>query len=166
MANATILDSGDDITSFPTYPIGFCPYQATPPLCQDKDVDNYHDNTSPNYDADDYARDMADFVGCMPVAPSGFCSATGQGAVIFAIGLGNGVLDSTNEVGGRPYGASLLRYIANVGYDGDPNPALDPCLGESDYTAWCGNYYYSPTGNQLSRVFEDIASRIFTRITH
>jgi len=166
MANATIMDTGDDVTSFPTYPIGFCPYDPDPPLCQDKNVNVRHDNTSPLYNADDYARDMADFVGCMPISPSGYCNSTGQGAVIFAIGLGNGVLDSTNEVGNKPYGASLLRYIANVGYDGDPDPGADPCAGESDYTNWCGNYYYSPTGDQLVRVFEDIASRIFTRITH
>jgi hypothetical protein len=30
----------------------------------------------------------------------------------------------------------------------------------------CGNYYYSPTGSGLMRVFEAIASRIFTRLTH
>jgi hypothetical protein len=30
----------------------------------------------------------------------------------------------------------------------------------------CGNYYYAPTGAGLLRVFEAIASRIFTRLTH
>ena len=165
MANATIMDSGDDITNFATYPIGYCPYDPVPPLCQDKDVSFTHSNTSPLYNADDYARDMANFVGCLPLNPAGGCDGqAGQGAVIFAIGLGDGVLIHDNEVHNRPYGASLLRYIAAVGYDGDPD--TDPCAAESNYETWCGNYYYSPTGSQLNRVFEDIASRIFTRITH
>jgi len=63
-----------------------------------------------------------------------------------------------------PAGGALLRYIAAVGDDGDPS--TDPCAGITDYTQWCGNYYYSPTGSKLDRVFEDIASRLFTRLTH
>ena len=64
-------------------------------------------------------------------------------------------------------GEELLRYIAGIGDDGNPGtpPASDPCelagIGES-----CGNYYFSPTGAGLLEVFEAIASRIFTRITH
>jgi Flp pilus assembly protein TadG len=165
MANSTTLDSGDDITDFTTYPIGYCPNDPVFPLCQDENVSSRHANTSSSYDADDFARDMADFVGCMPTNQAAACGTqAGQGAVIFTIGLGSGVLDNTNEINNKPYGAELLRYISAVGYDGDP--ATDPCSGESDYTAWCGNYYYSPSGDQLAKVFEDIASRIFTRITH
>jgi len=174
MANTTFMESGDNIQDFTTYPVGFCPTESNPtfPLCQDKDVSTRHSGTSALYDADDYARDMADYVGCYPINPASDCGEiNGQGAVIFAIGLGNGVLDNgcvygTCEAASRPYGASLLRYIANVGYDGDPDPNQDPCRNVSDYTAWCGNYYYSPTGSDLDRVFEDIAARIFTRLTH
>jgi hypothetical protein len=62
----------------------------------------------------------------------------------------------------------LLRYVAAVGDDG--NAATDPCSGlygsAADWEEWCGNYYFSPTGNDLDLIFEDIASRIFTRIIH
>lgn len=166
MANTTDVVSGDDITDYTTYPIGYCPNAEDPslPRCQDKDVTTRHHSGDSAYDADDYARDMADFVGCYPppLTASACGNVTGQGAVIFTIGLGDEVLRLDNN--GRPYGATLLRYIAAVGYDGDP--ATDPCEGVTDYTAWCGNYYFSPTGPGLTRIFEDIASRIFTRITH
>lgn len=170
MANVTDQEEDDIVTSQATYPIGFCPDalgdpNTILPNCQDEDVTTRHSDGNANYDADDYARDMADFVGCMPINPAASCGGqTGQGAVIFAIGLGDIVLDDINEAHGRPYGATLLRYIAAVGDDGDAT--TDPCSGIGNYTTWCGNYYFAPTGNQLNRIFEDIASRIFTRLTH
>jgi hypothetical protein len=139
------------------------------------------------YDPDDAARDMADFVGC-PDANSttpAACPEPGQGAVIFSIGLGPEVTDtSCDPFYGGPtcgnLGEQLLRYIAGVGDDGDPRTgaggppsAPDPCSGnplvvgdEQPDGTDCGNYYYSPTGSGLMRVFEAIASRIFTRLTH
>jgi len=169
MANATNPDSSDELDDFSTYPIGFCPNEWTMPLCQDEDVTTRHDKDADlaHYDADDYARDMADFVGCYPTQQSAACGSTqGQGAVIFTIGLGNGVLDTVHEVNGLPYGAALLRYIAAVGDDGDA--ATDLCENywdnPSEWEEWCGNYYFSPEGDQLSAVFQDIASRIFTRL--
>jgi hypothetical protein len=171
LANATDLDIGDNLTSIYSYPIGHCPDWTN--LCQDNDTTTRHDESSSLYDADDYARDMADFVACAPLNPKPGCATEGQGAVIFAIGLGDEVINNYHgkpaaEIHHIPYGASLLRYIAQVGIDSDPDPgaASDPCLGESDYTAWCGNYYFSPGGSELYKVFEDIASRIFTRLTH
>jgi Flp pilus assembly protein TadG len=165
MANATFPEDDDNITDYSSYPIGFCPNDPTFPLCQDENVNTRHHSGDAQYDADDYARDMADFVGCLPLNTAAACSGTaGQGAVIFTIGLGDGVIDDTNEAHGRPYGASLLRYIAAVGDDGDP--ATDLCSGHSNYAEWCGNYYFSPEGPGLTRVFEDIASRIFTRLVH
>ncbi len=168
MANATDIDNSDDIQDFTTYPLGYCPNELTFPLCQDESVSTRHSGTSSAYDADDYARDMANFVGCYPEDQAAACgSIKGQGAVIFTIGLGKGVLNTKNEVSGKPYGTSLLRYIAAVGYDG--NPATDPCASfngnETQWKKWCGNYYFSPAGNQLLAIFEDIASRIFTRIS-
>lgn len=171
MANATDLTPEDDITDPSTYPIGACPQHTWDdfPLCQDKNVTTVHQKGHPNFDADDYARMAALFVGCQPnlpedQKPDACKDMEGQGAVIFTIGLGEAVLNSSGEVGGRPYGASLLRYIAAVGYDGDPSS--DPCQSEPNYSKDCGNYYYRQEGHQLSQVFEDIASRIFTRITH
>jgi hypothetical protein len=97
--------------------------------------------------------------------------------VIFTIGLGDQLINNTScdttvwggmEPGGQcepDVGEQLLRYIANVGDNGDPRPADDPCATKPAGTS-CGNYYYSPTGSGLLQVFEAIASRIFTRITH
>ncbi len=165
LANATDLENTDVYTDPATWPIGFCPDWIN--LCQDNDTTTRHTSGNGQYDADDYARDMADFVGCFPTNPASSCANPGQGSVIFTIGLGPEVTNNyagtpLAEVNSIPYGASLLRYIAAVGYDGDP--ATDPCAGYTDYTDWCGNYYYSPSGAQLNRVFEDIASRIFTRL--
>jgi len=171
MANATMADENgsDDIYNFATYPVGNCPNDWTFPLCQDENIATRHDPDTDiaNYDADDYARDMADFVGCPPENGEGSCaSAEGQAAVIFTIGLGDGVLDTTNEDSGFPYGTALLRYVAAVGVDTDPT--TDPCddlwEDEYDWQEWCGNYYYSPEGDQLITVFQDIASRVFTRL--
>jgi hypothetical protein len=183
MATATDREASDRWNDSTTYPIGFCPdAQDSPfpvfPLCQDENVATRHGNGNVNYDADDYARDMADFVGCLPISPSADCPPApppgdppnAQGAIIFAVGLGSGVLDNgssqgTTEANGKPYGGSLMRYVAARGYDGDASS--DPCdIYANDFTQWCGNYYYAPTGPQLSRIFEDIASRIFTRLTH
>jgi hypothetical protein len=165
MANATFPAEDDNITSYHSYPIGFCPNDPTFPLCQDEDTTTRHNNGDVQYDADDFARDMADFVGCLPMNSAAGCRGTvGQGAVIFTIGLGEGVVDASHEAHEKPYGATLLRYIAAVGDDGDP--VTDLCDGHSDFTDWCGNYYFSPEGPGLTRIFEDIASRIFTRLVH
>jgi hypothetical protein len=138
-----------------------------------------------DYDADDFARDMADFVACAPTYGEAaiWCRDSlnyiddkgGQGAVIYAIGLGNLVIN--NPSGDRDAGDALLKYVANVGLDGNPDPnppggPVDPCYGitapsgsagNDSYN--CGNYYYSEFGTGLSSVFESIASRIFTRLT-
>ncbi len=169
MANATDAKKDDDTTP-PPHPFGFCPENIDSPLCVDHDISTRHHSGDGLYDADDYAHDMADFVGCKPTNPAVACNGTtGQGAIVFAIGLGNEVLKHDYEVHDRPYGASVLRYVARVGYAGDPDPTKDPCKAKDDagdYSAWCGNYYFSPSGPQLTRVFEDIASRIYTRIVH
>ncbi len=144
-----------------------------------------------DYDADDFAHDMADFVACAPTYGDAaqWCKDSlnyiedegGQGAIIYAIGLGKLVIfndpDPGNPTDPTDPGDALLKYIANVGLDGDPdpNPAagnIDPCfgvpappitIGNDSYN--CGNYYFSESGTGLSAVFESIASRIFTRLT-
>ena len=148
--------------------------EPLPPYCRDDSAGTRHLLSSPEFDADDYARNMADFVGCpypnpsLPQPPG--CASTapgGQGAVIFTIGLGSNVISNPDDPGEPRAGEFLLRYAAAVGDDGDPdtdfctlpNPDVGPGLD-------CGNYYYSPSGAGLIRVFEAIASRIFTRITH
>jgi hypothetical protein len=179
MANTTDRSAEDDIYDITTYPVGHCPSDWNGsgydwPLCQDENVFTRHDDDDvANYDADDYARDMADFVGCYPANQAAACGdQQGQGAVIFTIGLGDGVTDyndgTTYEVNGLPYGVSLLRYIADVGDDGDSESVPDFCDGlwedQTDWETWCGNYYFSPEGSDLVAVFQDIASRVFTRL--
>ena len=135
------------------------------------------------YDADDFARDMADLTGCPADNPwdKSWCydslsytpNQGGQGALIFTIGLGEDNM-LHNPYGDPQAGEKLLRYIANVGDDGEPNPDpsdpkpktifQDPCLN-APVGASCGNYYFSPDSSELTRIFEDIASRIFTRLT-
>jgi hypothetical protein len=167
-ANATTPEMDDNIEDYNTYPIGFCPNDWIEPLCQDEDVSSRHGDGDVDYDADDYARDMADFVGCPSTDGQGSCvGIEGQAAVIFTIGLGDRVTDNSNEINGLPYGTALLRYIAAVG--DDTNPLTDPCNGlwdnQNEWREWCGHYYFSPSGDQLSAVFLDIASRVFTRLT-
>jgi hypothetical protein len=97
----------------------------------------------------------------------------GQGAVIFTIGLGDLMTDTQACA---PYydgacepdlGEQLMRYVAGAGDDNDPGTdwTQDPCYLKPT-RASCGNYYFSPTGAGLMEVFEAIASRIFTRLTH
>ena len=142
------------------------------PFCKDSEfevaVGDY------GYDAEDAAVDQGYFVGCPelnsfdPTTTS--CTAPGQGAVVFTIGLGDQLInDDKCEAAAYPGGCEpdqaekLLRYIAAIGDDGDPS--TDPCSAVASGNS-CGNYYYSPTGAGLLQVFEAIASRIFTRIIH
>ena len=143
------------------------------PFCRDGDFE-IGPGTYGAPDVEDMAVNRAYFVGCPdanafdPLLTS--CTAPGQGAVVFTIGLGEELINNTNchaatyPGGCEPnQGEELLRFIAAIGDDGDPS--TDPCSGEPTGQS-CGNYYYSPTGSGLTAVFEAIASRIFTRIVH
>ncbi|MBN1440624.1 MAG: VWA domain-containing protein [Anaerolineales bacterium] len=156
----------------PNFPLGFCPSgtwdgpSVDPAFsyCQDHDAKNYNSPTSGSYDADDFARDMGRFVGCPAVvaSPATGCGSTkGQGAVIFAIGLGDEI--DRRDPNNFAYGGELLRFIAAIGDDGNPDTNL--CASEPDYKKNCGNYYYAQEGTDLGPVFEAIYSRIFTRLT-
>jgi hypothetical protein len=141
------------------------------PFCRD---DEFEVGTGEyGFDTEDAAEAMAQFVGCpspdLP-QPPGCPAGGGQGAVIFTIGLGdlvthNDTCDPTAYPGGcqADAGERLLRYIAAVGDDG--NPATDDCSGVVSGEN-CGNYYFAQEGLDLEEIFEAIASRIFTRITH
>jgi Flp pilus assembly protein TadG len=74
------------------------------PYCRDMDATDAGRHTALQttlYDADDYARDMIDFV------------ANDQSALIFSVGLGSQVTDS--RFGNPPAGQTLLQYAANEG---------------------------------------------------
>jgi hypothetical protein len=134
-----------------------------------------------HYDPYDYAQDQADYMAS-------------NGIVAFVIGLGPLVVNATNYqiIGPNTYdtsvqrdpdaGERLLRYIADVGYDPElkPDDKNKKWLCHSNW-AWdlsvtklatstdtnsvnCGNYWYAATGSGLKRVFEEIASRMFTRL--
>jgi hypothetical protein len=142
------------------------------PFCRDPWSGTRHAFGDSDFDTDDAARNAADFVGCDATTPAADCTSTGQGAVIFSIGLGELMTEANVDACETAYGAgscepdlgeSLLRYVAAVGDDGDPG--TDPCSAIAAGNS-CGNYYFSPTGSGLLKVFEAIASRIFTRITH
>jgi hypothetical protein len=163
-----------------SYPNGFCPpntfllTQGQGPWCRDRfpsvrhaDTDALVSYTNPIdssvtdislYDADDYARDMADDLATL---------TSGDGVTIFTIGLGaqirNSCTSSELSAGGYecngdgilkvPAAETLLQYIAE-------------CAGDS-----CGNtinhgqYFYAPTSTSLADIFDRIAKNIATRIS-
>jgi len=185
-ANATELDISDTDTT--DIPWGYCPAATAGdyPHCQDRNIYSYHSPElspgvgNPDYDADDYARDAARFIACDPISPAAGCNGIkGQGAIIFSIGLGQWVLNPTADLSGDgewdQYGDALLRFAARIGDDGNPATNPEPCAygttphkaltgGTDDYQ--CGNYYFREFGGGLNSVFDDIASRIFTRLSH
>ena len=106
-----------------------------------------------DYDADDYARDMADFV------------AKDQNALIFSIGLGDLVRTSVPRARLDADGNPTTEKCE----DGEP---IADCMGDGEqflrYAAekvGGGKYYFAPSGNQLEEIFLDIASNLATRLT-
>jgi len=123
-------------------------------------------NSSPPYDAEDYARDVTDRVALLYSAnasePIG-----GEEIAIYTIGLGKAANPPNYD------GEVLLRYMANIGDDSIRNPVPDvvadafppdPCDGVAPQTS-CGQYYYAPSAAYLTQIFEKIAGSIFTRIS-
>jgi hypothetical protein len=103
-----------------------------------------------NYDADDYARDGADFI----TSPD-----TGQGATIYSICLGSlcrgqdalGNYTVKTSARADPWsGDHLGEYMAEHSGGTDANHGL---------------YYYASGTTDLSGIFSDIANNIFTRIS-
>ncbi|MFN2298851.1 MAG: hypothetical protein ACK2UB_08375 [Anaerolineales bacterium] len=159
----------------PHLPLGFCPEgtwggrgtgHPNRVFCQDGLVDTHHSLASEpdQYDADDFARDMGRVVACSGNEPSVSCNGiSGQGATMYVIGLNDNILilDDNLDVNQRkPYGASLLRFLAALGDDGDAD--TDPCAGETDFSQSCGNYYYAPESADLEGIF----GSIYTSILH
>jgi hypothetical protein len=178
----------DEDTLKDNLPLGFCPGpegdsgdwvgddmpgEDNRQYCQDDNADPaaYHGLGNPMYDAEDFAMDQAKFVACPAVNPPDGCfdgieNVKGQGAVIFTIGMGDVIWSKLDrESPAKPYGGALLRWIASLGDDGNPDNT-DLCTGVTDYKQNCGNYFYSPANSAaLSKVFEAIYSRIYTRLT-
>jgi len=138
-----------------------------PPYCQDGDpgpsLAPPRADSDPDFDADDHARKMALFVGCPNelLSDPGPCTVPGNEAVIFTIGLGDAVV--SYDRGGDPeVGGELLQFIAAVA---DGLPGDDPC-GPYGPDTDCGNYYFVEDVSELEAVFEEIASRIYTKLNH
>jgi hypothetical protein len=161
----------DPVTILDYLPLGFCPdgtWQSSDITgtkriyCQDGDAETHHDLLDPAYDADDFARDQGRFVACDPRNPAPSCRGLrGQGAILITIGLGNEILalDADPNPGDRkPYGGSLLRYLAALGDDGDAD--TDPCSQVSDYTKNCGNYFYAADESGLDWAFKAVYTRM------
>jgi hypothetical protein len=111
-------------------------------------------STTPNtiiyptgYDADDYARDGADYI----TSPT-----NGQGATLYSICMGNYCRDYPND--NDPASAELLgQYMAL--HAGDSPTSIPPV------TANHGLYFYAEDSDVVDDVFGAIAENIFTRIS-
>jgi hypothetical protein len=162
----------DGATNGPSY---VCPNSTwVNPFCRDNNALTRHcfdaDDTiclnnggvldPDDYDTDDYARSMAEFV------------SEDQGALIFTIGLGQLVRTSKPRVE-YDLATEEPRKVWNgsAWVDVDCNTLADDCWGAGEallrYTAEIGRgkYYFSPGGNQLRDIFLDIASNLATRLT-
>ena len=141
-----------------------------PPYCQDgvlsPSLAPPRADIDPEFDAEDHARKMALFVGCPNATPKPSdgpspCTEAGNEAVIFTIGLGDAVV--SYDRGGDPeVGGELLQFIAAVA---DGMPWDDPCRDKGPGDD-CGNYYFVEDVSELEAVFEEIASRIYTKLNH
>lgn len=111
--------------------------------------DTTHTTESGPYSVEDYAFDMVDRAAL--IFSENGNEPLGEDIVIFSIGLG-----------AASQGENLLRYMANVGDEGARGN--DPCASIPSLQN-CGNYYYAPNASYLSQIFENIAGRIFTKIS-
>ncbi len=128
----------------------------TPRFCVDTNSNTCppgttHTITSPQYSVLDYARDMVDEAAL--TRSGNALEPRGNEMAIYSIRLGTMTVGSAEP---------FLRYMAAVGDDGDR--VTDPCTSVAVDTS-CGQYYNAPTSDRLLPIFEDIASRIYTRLT-
>jgi hypothetical protein len=99
-----------------------------------------------DYDADDYARDAADYI-TSPV--------DGQGAVLFTVCLGS---YCRNYPSTDPASAEHLGQYMSL-HAGDNLTAVPPVVANH------GLYFYTEDTSGLEGVFDTIAENIFTRIS-
>jgi hypothetical protein len=147
---------GSDPTNafWPTYCIDPNSGSSAGRFCTDNDPDECPPDTTPTttsgpYSVEDYAFDMLDRAALLYSLNEN--EPAGEDIVVFSIGLG-----------AASAGEALLRYMANVGDDG--SRGNDPCETIPALQN-CGNYYYAPNASYLSQIFENIAGRIFTKIS-
>ena len=107
-----------------------------------------------SYSVLDYALDMTDEAAL--TRSTNLNEPPGNDLAIYSIGVGGGI-----GLGAGTVGEDLLRYMAAVGDDGDRT--TNPCA-LTPHRQDCGQYYYAASGLDLLPIFEDIATRIYTRI--
>ncbi|HCB02481.1 MAG TPA: hypothetical protein DEP19_08875 [Anaerolineae bacterium] len=172
-ANATDPDGDGE------FPYGYCPRNTWPTYapewvawCRDAYPSTRHDDNDvvasyyypPNnttytnlsiYDADDYARDMADQLASL-ISP--------QGVTIYTIGLGAAV-DDLQQIAGNP---NVLATNPDTG-ELEPPPAealleyIAEEAGGPDINH--GQYFFAPDKQSLSAIFDRIAKNIATKIS-
>jgi hypothetical protein len=106
------------------------------------------------YSVVDYAMDMTDIAALQ--------ESTNVNEKIFGNNIAFYTVMFSNTDALISSGAPLLRYMAAVGDDG--NRETDPCVGKG-VKEKCGQYYWAGNTKDLTRVFLDIASRIYTKIS-
>jgi hypothetical protein len=134
-------------------------YDPSPRYCIDASADSCppgSQHTSPPtnglYSASDYAFDRVDDAGLL--FPTTLGEPIGADIVLYSIIFGT----ASDLAQGLP----LMHYMADVGDDGARG---GPCEDITNVATQCGNYYYAANASILQRVFEDIAARIFTKIS-
>jgi hypothetical protein len=111
------------------------------------------------YDADDYARDMADALAK---------TISGEGVTIYTIGLGDAIKNTTFSDDHYPDGTKippaedLLKYIAECAGEASANdcrtPVTTPKINH-------GQYFFAPNNIALGDIFDRIAKNIATKIS-
>ena len=142
-------------------------------------IDQYYDASDcADYNADDYARDWADFVARNRPGQTDL-----QLPTIYTIGFNltypEGDTLNTNDTEDDPginnlcegnmascMGESLLRYIADIGDNGEYDGDYPEAWGDTRFAGVSyGNYWNAPDEEELRDVFDEIASKLFVRIT-
>ncbi len=129
-----------------------------------------------DFDAEDYAYYYVDAIACPQDATEASargCAVKGMEAIMYAVGIGEEVISTdVSESGDPPAGAMFLRYAAAAGDDHDPRTDICQAEGKpfrppaSQNKQKCGNYFWIRSGSDISAVFDEIARRIFTRLSH
>lgn len=145
---------------------------SNPASCPPGSISALGDTTQ--YTVYDYALDQIDYAGLQNSANKNETASASSDIAMYSIGLGDaditpdGVDTSGNAVTAGPIGEYLLRYMAKIGDDGDrsTDECFDAITGvQVAPQTNCGQYYYAPSGSGLRAIFNEISTRIYSRLT-
>ncbi len=131
-------------------------------------------HTTTEYTVYDYALDQIDDAGLQYSANKKEVESVTTDIAMYSIGLGgadatwSGVDLDGNAITSGPIGEYLLRYMAKIGDDGER--ATDECFDavtgvQVAAKNSCGQYFYAPSGAGLRAIFNEISTRIYSRLT-